>query len=161
MPISFDLSENTRLAREHFRAMAREHMRPISRKYDDQEHDLPTEWVDWYWKHGRAGTPKVDGPSDGFIQICVQTEELCWGDAALYLRLPSPKYPGYREKIWDHAAGVLVVEEAGGRVTDMHGQRLDFASDFKMNDNRGVVVSAGPFHDAVIAALTECQDIST
>jgi 3'(2'), 5'-bisphosphate nucleotidase len=30
------------------------------------------------------------------------------GDAVLYLRLPSPKYPGYREKIWDHAAGVLV-----------------------------------------------------
>ena len=35
------------------------------------------------------------------------------GNAVLYLRLPSPKYPGYREKIWDHAAGVLVIEEAG------------------------------------------------
>ena len=79
------------------------------------------------------------------------------GDAALYLRLPSPKYPGYREKIWDHAAGVLVVEEAGGRVSDMFGQPLDFASDFKMNNNQGVVVSAGPFHDAVIAALAKHQ----
>ena len=29
------------------------------------------------------------------------------GQAALYLRLPSPKSPDYREKIWDHAAGVL------------------------------------------------------
>lgn len=75
------------------------------------------------------------------------------GDAALYLRLPSPKYPDYREKIWDHAAGVLVVEEAGGRVTDMNGKPLDFASDFKMNNNRGVVVSAGEIHDDVIAAL--------
>ena len=75
------------------------------------------------------------------------------GDAALYLRLPSPKYPDYREKIWDHAAGVLVVEEAGGRVTDMHGKPLDFGSDFKMNNNRGVVVSAGRIHDEVIAAL--------
>jgi 3'(2'), 5'-bisphosphate nucleotidase len=77
------------------------------------------------------------------------------GDAVLYLRLPSPKYPGYREKIWDHAAGVLVVEEAGGRVTDMFGRPLDFAADIRMNDNQGVVVSAGPFHDAVIAALAE------
>jgi 3'(2'), 5'-bisphosphate nucleotidase len=32
------------------------------------------------------------------------------GDAALYLRLPSPKTPHYREKIWDHAAGVLIVQ---------------------------------------------------
>ncbi|MBV7330111.1 3'(2'),5'-bisphosphate nucleotidase [Chloroflexi bacterium TSY] len=75
------------------------------------------------------------------------------GDAALYLRLPSPKYPNYVEKIWDHAAGSLVVEEAGGRVTDMHGKPLDFVSDYKMNDNQGVVVSAGPFHEAVIEAL--------
>lgn len=76
------------------------------------------------------------------------------GDAALYLRLPSPKYPDYAEKIWDHAAGSLVVQEAGGRVTDMHGKPLDFVSDYKMNDNTGVVVSAGPFHDGVIEALT-------
>ncbi len=75
------------------------------------------------------------------------------GDAALYLRLPSPKYPTYREKIWDHAAGSLIVEEAGGRVTDMRGQSLDFASDYKMRDNRGVIVSSGEIHAAVLQAL--------
>ena len=75
------------------------------------------------------------------------------GDAALYLRLPSPQSPDYREKIWDHAAGVLVVEEAGGIVTDMHGRPLDFASDFKMYHNRGVVVSNGTIHAAVIETL--------
>lgn len=48
------------------------------------------------------------------------------GEAALYLRLPSPKYPDYRENIWDHAAGAIVVEEAGGKVTDMYGNPLDF-----------------------------------
>lgn len=77
------------------------------------------------------------------------------GDAALYLRLPSPKYPDYAEKIWDHAAGSLVVQEAGGHVTDMHGKPLDFVSDYKMNDNTGVVVSAGPFHDGVIQTLAQ------
>jgi len=75
------------------------------------------------------------------------------GDAALYLRLPSPKHDDYREKIWDHAAGALIVEEAGGRVTDMHGRSLDFASDYKMNDNRGVIASQGTLHDAALAAL--------
>lgn len=77
------------------------------------------------------------------------------GQAALYLRLPSPKSPDYREKIWDHAAGALVVEEAGGRVTDMFGKPLDFASGAKMENNRGVVASSGSLHDAVIAALAE------
>lgn len=77
------------------------------------------------------------------------------GDASLYLRLPSPKYPGYREKIWDHAAGTIIVEEAGGRVTDMFGRPLDFATAARMQDNRGVVVSNGLRHDAVIAALQD------
>jgi 3'(2'), 5'-bisphosphate nucleotidase len=75
------------------------------------------------------------------------------GEAALYLRLPSPRTPDYRENVWDHAAGVLVVEEAGGRVTDIHGRRLDFAGGTRMVDNRGVVVSNGPIHDRVLAEL--------
>ncbi len=75
------------------------------------------------------------------------------GEAALYLRLPSPKYPNYRENIWDHAAGAIVVEEAGGKVTDMYGKPLDFATASKMNDNRGVVVSNGGIHNSVLKAL--------
>ncbi len=75
------------------------------------------------------------------------------GQAALYLRLPSPKTPDYREKIWDHAAGVIAVEEAGGRVTDMHGKPLDFGSAARFPHNKGVVASNGDIHDAVLAAL--------
>jgi 3'(2'), 5'-bisphosphate nucleotidase len=77
------------------------------------------------------------------------------GDAALYLRLPSPKSPNYREKIWDHAAGALIVEEAGGRVTDMYGQPLDFSSGSKMKHNQGVIVSNGTRHAAVIETLAK------
>ncbi|MBC6417951.1 MAG: 3'(2'),5'-bisphosphate nucleotidase, partial [Prochloron sp. SP5CPC1] len=77
------------------------------------------------------------------------------GQAALYLRLPSPKAPNYRENIWDHAAGSIVVEEAGGRVTDMYGKPLDFATGTKMVDNRGIVVSNGLIHDTVLAALQD------
>jgi 3'(2'), 5'-bisphosphate nucleotidase len=75
------------------------------------------------------------------------------GDAVLYLRLPSPKSPNYREKIWDHATGTLIVEEAGGKVTDMHGKPLDFAYGYLMENNRGVVVSNGAIHEVVIEAL--------
>lgn len=77
------------------------------------------------------------------------------GQAALYLRLPSPKTPDYREKIWDHAAGALIVEEAGGRVTDMHGQPLDFSRSARLTDNQGVIVSNGTIHDTVLALLNE------
>ena len=76
------------------------------------------------------------------------------GDAALYLRLPSPRTPDYRENIWDHAAGALIVEEAGGRVSDVHGQPLDFASAPRMVRNRGVVVSNSKIHSQVIKELS-------
>jgi 3'(2'), 5'-bisphosphate nucleotidase len=76
------------------------------------------------------------------------------GDAALYLRLPSPQTPDYREKIWDHAAGALIVEEAGGRVTDMYGKSLHWTAGRRMEHNQGVVVSNGVVHAAILKALS-------
>ncbi len=75
------------------------------------------------------------------------------GQASLYLRLPSPKTPNYKEKIWDHAAGLLIVEEAGGTVTDMHGIPLDFTQGTKLANNEGVVVSNGTIHQDVLSIL--------
>ena len=95
MAIAFDLTENSLRSQAHYRQMAVEQMRPVSRRYDEQEHALPTEWVDYFWREGRKG-PEVDwsAPGDGFVQVCVQTEELCWGDAALFLRMPTPALGG-------------------------------------------------------------------
>jgi len=75
------------------------------------------------------------------------------GDAALYLRLPSSRRSEYREKIWDHAAGALIVEEAGGCVSDMYGYPLDLAAGRDMQRNRGVVVSNGALHLAALETL--------
>ena len=96
MAISFDLTPNSLRAQAHYREMAEKHMRPISRKYDDREHELPSEWVDYFWTEGRGGPSGVDlaGPGDGFVQVCVQAEELCWGDAGLYLRMPTAALGG-------------------------------------------------------------------
>lgn len=46
------------------------------------------------------------------------------GDAALFLRFPAATY---REKIWDHAAGAVIVTEAGGSISDAGGAPLDFS----------------------------------
>lgn len=73
------------------------------------------------------------------------------GEADIYLRLPTR--PGYVEKIWDHAAGVLVVIEAGGRATDIHGKPLDFRHGRGLEQNRGVIVTNGHMHDRVLEAL--------
>ncbi len=73
------------------------------------------------------------------------------GDASIYLRMPTRA--DYREKIWDHAAGKLVVECAGGRVTDANGRPLDFGRGRTLEENRGVVATSGAIHDEVIAAV--------
>jgi len=78
---------------------------------------------------------------------------LARGDASVYLRLPTRA--DYREKIWDHAAGAILVEEAGGRVTDIHGRPLDFARGRTLAGNRGVIATNGHLHDAVLAAVGE------
>lgn len=75
------------------------------------------------------------------------------GEADIYLRLPTKA--DYREKIWDHAGGVLVVEEAGGLVTDVDGRPLEFTHGTELRANRGVVVTNGPLHEAVLEALKE------
>ncbi len=73
------------------------------------------------------------------------------GEASIYLRMPTRK--DYQEKIWDHAAGKLVVEEAGGRVTDVDGKPLDFTHGRTLDANCGVVATCGPIHDEVIEAV--------
>jgi len=75
------------------------------------------------------------------------------GEATFYLRVPSSSEPDYRENIWDHAAGSIIAEEAGGRITDTFGQPLDFTSGIKMKKNHGVVVTNGILHDIVLEAL--------
>jgi HAL2 family 3'(2'),5'-bisphosphate nucleotidase len=74
-------------------------------------------------------------------------------EADVYLRLPTRA--DYREKIWDHAAGTLIVEEAGGTVTDVAGRPLEFTHGRELAANRGVIVTNGRLHRRVIEGLAE------
>ena len=75
------------------------------------------------------------------------------GDAAIYLRLPTGQ--SYLETIWDHAAGSIIVQEAGGKVTDMAGKPLDFSLGRRLSNNRGIVVTNGQLHDLVLNAVRQ------
>jgi len=78
---------------------------------------------------------------------------LAFGKGDLYLRLLSPKQPDYRERIWDQAAGSIIVEEAGGQVSDLHGKALDFTAGRMLLNNRGILASNGLLHSDALQAL--------
>jgi 3'(2'), 5'-bisphosphate nucleotidase len=73
------------------------------------------------------------------------------GDADIYLRLPTRA--DYVEKLWDHAAGCLLVQEAGGKVSDITGRSLDFSKGSTLSANTGVLATNGRLHGGVLAAV--------
>ncbi len=78
---------------------------------------------------------------------------LARGEASIYIRLPNPATPDYRECIWDHAAGLIVVEEAGGVVTDIDGRTLDFLQGRRMTTNRGILATNGDLHTQLLECI--------
>jgi 3'(2'), 5'-bisphosphate nucleotidase len=78
------------------------------------------------------------------------------GRAEAYLR--QSRGSDYREKIWDHAAGVLLVEEAGGRVTDLRGKRLDFTQGTRLENNYGVLATNRHVHETILQSIREVEN---
>ncbi|RKU49299.1 hypothetical protein DL546_009796 [Coniochaeta pulveracea] len=79
------------------------------------------------------------------------------GAGDIYLRLPVSKT--YQEKIWDHAAGDLIVREAGGQVTDVLGRRLDFGHGRTLAENKGVIAAPAAVHDQVLKVVQEVLSV--
>lgn len=73
------------------------------------------------------------------------------GDADLYLRLPR-QFSRRPFAIWDHAAGTVLVQAAGGMVTDVDGGPLDWSRGRALS-NKGIIVSNGRIHERVLAAV--------
>jgi 3'(2'), 5'-bisphosphate nucleotidase len=80
---------------------------------------------------------------------------LAAGGGDLLFRLISPQKPDYIERIWDQAAGYILVAEAGGRVSDLTGNDLDFSRGRQLHGNVGVLASNGLLHAAALKALRE------
>lgn len=105
--------------------------------------------------HGLAGRVATRlGMTKPSLQLDSQCKyaTVARGEATLYMRLPS-KGSTYEEMIWDHAAGWMIVQEAGGRVSDVHGKPLNFGLGRTLRENSGVIATNGRIHDAVIHAL--------
>lgn len=79
------------------------------------------------------------------------------GGSEFITRLPKKEY---HEWIWDHAAGRIVIEEAGGVQTDTEGALIDYGLGAKMDEDvEGILISAGGiFHEALLNAYREQEE---
>ncbi|PQQ11879.1 PAP-specific phosphatase HAL2-like [Prunus yedoensis var. nudiflora] len=93
------------------------------------------------------------------VYSMVKYAAIARGDAELFMKFART---GYKEKIWDHAAGVVIVEEAGGVVTDAGGRPLDFSKGPYLEGlDRGIVVCSGAtLHEKIIDAVYASWDSS-
>jgi 3'(2'), 5'-bisphosphate nucleotidase len=74
------------------------------------------------------------------------------GAGHLLMRFPLQRF---HDAIWDCAAGSLLIEEAGGRVTDLAGRALDFTAGRRLLRNDGFLASNDLLHEATLAAIRD------
>ncbi|EOY12830.1 PAP-specific phosphatase HAL2-like [Theobroma cacao] len=93
------------------------------------------------------------------VHSMVKYAAIARGDAEIFIKFARS---GYKEKIWDHAAGVVIIEEAGGVVTDAGGRPLDFSRGLYLEGlDRGIIACSGlTLHDKIIGAVYASWDSS-
>ncbi len=98
---------------------------------------------------------QLAGPVGPPVQMDSQCKYaiLARGDADVYLRLPSKR--GYVERIWDHAAGMLIAQEAGCVVTDIRGKPLDFSKGRGLEANEGILGAPPELHARLLNAIAQ------
>lgn len=96
----------------------------------------------------RLGITKGSVRMDSQAKYC----SIARGNGDIYLRLPVSEI--YEEKIWDHAAGNVLIAETGGKVSDMYGEPLDFGKGRTLK-SKGVIACEAGLFDRVITAVKE------
>ncbi|MQM22319.1 hypothetical protein Taro_055369 [Colocasia esculenta] len=93
------------------------------------------------------------------VYSMVKYAAIARGDAEIFMKFAKA---GYKEKIWDHAAGVLIIQEAGGVVTDAGGRPLDFSKGMFLEGlDRGIIACSGAsLHAKIIGAVDASWDSS-
>ncbi len=66
-----------------------------------------------------------------------------------------PKRDWHRTCVWDHAGGHLIYEEAGGKVTDMNGKKIDFGAGRRCYNNIGNLLAPAAVHGDILRVVRE------
>jgi acyl-CoA dehydrogenase len=88
--IDFELTPEQKEAIRIAHEFVKELFRPISRYYDEHEHESPQELIDRAWAERNKNTLALGLDVTASLRI----EELCWGDAGLFLCVPGPGLGG-------------------------------------------------------------------
>ncbi len=95
--IDFEIPEKIAGIRTVVETVAVNMMRPVSRYFDENEHEVPWDYVNFMHTATKAmgggasmapGEGKKEGPRFGFQRLAVMVEVLSWGDAGIYLCTP-------------------------------------------------------------------------
>ncbi len=92
--ISFEMPKEVADQRAFAISVAREKMRPQARYYDENEHELPWDYVNYIWavslKSGRGSRPGAPPQRTGsfYMSLVHVVEALSYGDAGIYLCTP-------------------------------------------------------------------------
>lgn len=94
------------------------------------------------------------------VYSMVKYAAIARGDAEIFMKFART---GYKEKIWDHASGVIIIQEAGGVVTDAGGYPLDFSKGIYLEGlDRGIIACAGAkLHEKIIRAVDASWESSS
>jgi acyl-CoA dehydrogenase len=102
--IDFELSEPSLNLKRMVHGVAEAFMRPVSRRFDEEEHSIPWDFINAMWQVSQGADTnlavkkppaKEDGAApERSLQLVVSIEELSWGDAGLYLSMPGPGLGG-------------------------------------------------------------------
>jgi acyl-CoA dehydrogenase len=102
MPIEFESPKPITQMQFVLKTVADEMMRPRSRYFDEHEHEIPWDYIEFMHSAmkamgGSGLAPRENGekkeetekrPPIGYQMIAVQIEALCWGDVGMYHCLP-------------------------------------------------------------------------
>jgi 3'(2'), 5'-bisphosphate nucleotidase len=88
------------------------------------------------------GSPRVVSRGSVGLKVSLITEQIC----DVYVS------PGGRTKLWDTCAPQIILEEAGGRFTDLFGMELRYDKADLQNRN-GLLATNGAVHDAAVQRL--------
>ena len=98
--IDFELSQASQNLRMMVHGAAEGFMRPVSRQYDEEEHAIPWDFINFMWQATQGSDANLAGkkPSkeepERNLQLVISIEELSWGDAGMYLSMPGPGLGG-------------------------------------------------------------------
>lgn len=177
--INLELPEEIKTDRANLHQLAKDLFRPISRKYDEAEHENPTEMEVLRQfntpprrkSEKKEEKPKKKPPETGVgpsLQAVIRIEELCWGDCGLTLSWPGRGLGNAAinavatdeqlERFGDKWASMAITEPESGSDTGSISTTAELDGDEWVLNGEKIFVTAGDRSEAVVVWATIDKD---